>query len=126
MTNEGFQEIPVRILFDTGSQISYIRKSIAEALNLKGPIETLSISTFGDVVKSKKMAKVKFNIKGMQDTMNEIEIEAIAINKIFAPLQNVDIDLSKYHYLQGITLADNYQTTNEQVDILERIIIIEL
>ena len=62
----------------------------------------------------------------MQDTMNEIEIEAIAINKIFAPLQNVDIDLSKYHYLQGITLADNYQTTNEQVDILERIIIIEL
>ena len=88
VTNEGFQEIPVRILFDTGSQISYIRNSIAGALNLKGPIETLSISKFGgDVVKlKKKMAKVKFNIKGMQDTMNEIEIEALAINKICAPL----------------------------------------
>ena len=119
VTEEGFQEIPVRILFDTGSQRSYIKKSIAEALNLDGPAETLSICTFGgDVIKSKKMARVKFNIKGTQDTMKEIEIEALAINRICAPLQRMDIDLSKYQHLQGITLADNYQWTNEQVDIL--------
>ena len=119
VTEEGFQEIPVRVLFDTGSQRSYIKKSIAEALNLDGPAETLSICTFGgDVIKSKNMARVRFNIKGTQDTMIEIEIEALAINRICAPLQRMDIDLSKYQHLQGITLADNYQWTNEQVDIL--------
>ena len=48
--------------------------------------------------------------------MNGIEIEALAINRICAPLQDVDIDLSKNHYLQGITLANNYPSMNEQVD----------
>ena len=115
---EGFQEIPVRKLFDTLSQRSYIRKSIAEASNLEGPAETLSTFTFGDVIKSKKMAIVKFSIKGTQDTMKDIKIEALAIQRICAPLKSVAIDLSKYQHLQGIALADNYQWTIKQVDIL--------
>ena len=52
--------------------------------------------------------------------MNEsqIEVEALAIDKICAPLQDINIDLSKYQYLHGIKLADTYQNGKEQVDIL--------
>ena len=52
--------------------------------------------------------------------MNEsqIEVEALAIDKIFAPLQDININLSKYKYLQGIKLADTYKNGKEQVDIL--------
>ena len=65
LTNDDPQEIQARVVFDTGSQISYIRKNIAESLNLKGPVETLSISTLGgETIKSKKMQRVKVNIKG--------------------------------------------------------------
>ena len=52
--------------------------------------------------------------------MNEspIKVEALAIEKICAPLQDINIDLSKYQHLQGIKLADTYQSGKEQVDIL--------
>ena len=66
------------------------------------------------------MQRVKVNIQGLQCSMNEspIEVEALAIDKICAPLQDIKIDLSKYQHLQGIKLADTYQSGKEQVDIL--------
>ena len=84
-------------------------------------METLSISTLGgETIESKKMERVKFNIKGSQSSMNEspIEVEALAIEKICAPLQDINIDPSRYQHLQGIKLADTYQSGNEQEDIL--------
>ena len=35
------QEMTVRVLLDSGSQRSYIRKNIAEALDMQGPSELL-------------------------------------------------------------------------------------
>ena len=58
------QELPVRILLDTGSQRSYIRKEIAESLDLRGTTEVLSISTLGEkTTQYKKMQRVKCSIE---------------------------------------------------------------
>ena len=45
-------------------------------------------------------------------------IEALAIDKICAPLRPVHNDPSKYHHLKLLTFADSYQRDTEQVDIL--------
>ena len=41
------QRVPVRVLFDSGSQRSYITKNVAESLALDGPSEVLSVSMLG-------------------------------------------------------------------------------
>ena len=41
------QRAPVRVLFDSGSQRSYITKRVAESLALDGPPEVLSVSVLG-------------------------------------------------------------------------------
>ena len=117
----GSQELPVRILLDTGSQRSYIRKEIAESLDLRGPTEVLTISTLGGkTTQYKKMQRVKCSIRKLDSNYEDacIEIEALAIDKICAPLQPVHLDPSKYHHLKGLTFADSYQRDTEQVDIL--------
>ena len=117
----GSQELAVRIMFDTGSQRSYIRKDIVESFDLSGPIEVLSISTLGgNTTKYSKMQRIKFSIKKLDSELNGtcIDIEALAIHQICAPLQPVHFDPSQYHHLDRLILADNYQRDAEQVDIL--------
>ena len=41
------KEMTVRVLLDSGSECSYIRKNISEALDLQGPSELLSATTLG-------------------------------------------------------------------------------
>ena len=117
----GSQELAVRIMFDTGSQRSYIRKDIVESFGLSGPTEVMSISTLGgNTTKYSKMQRIKCSIKKLDSELKGtcIEIEALAIHQICAPLQPVHFDPSQYLHLDGLILADNYQRDAEQVDIL--------
>ena len=78
----GSQELPVRILLDTGSQRSYIRKEITESLDLRGPTEVLTISTLGGkTTQYKKMQRVKCSIRKLDSNYEDacIEIEALAM-----------------------------------------------
>lgn len=45
------QTLEVRVLLDCGSQRSYIRKNIAEAIGLKGPTKSVSVTTLGGSTK---------------------------------------------------------------------------
>ena len=57
------QEMTVRVLLDSGSQRSYIRKNIAEALDLKGPSELLSVTTLGrETSEMKRFQRVKLSL----------------------------------------------------------------
>ena len=51
------QEITVRVLLDSGSQHSYIRKNIAESIGLQGPSEVLSLATLGGETSESKRFK---------------------------------------------------------------------
>ena len=48
------QEMTVRVLLDSGSQRSYVRKSIAESLGLQGPSELLSVTMLGGTTSETK------------------------------------------------------------------------
>ncbi len=49
VARDGKKSIPVRVLFDTGSQRTYITNSVQKRLNLKPTSkETLNLNTFGD------------------------------------------------------------------------------
>ncbi|XP_044176591.1 uncharacterized protein LOC122959338 [Acropora millepora] len=90
------QEVTVRVLLDSGSQRSYIRKNIAESIGLQGPSEVL--------------------IQG--HPKEAVEMEALTIPKICNPLVPVKFSLMDNPHLQGLTLADSYPRNSVQVDVL--------
>ena len=58
----------VRVLLNSGSQRSYIRKNIAESVGLQGPTELLSFTTVEEETsETKRLQRVRFallQIKG--------------------------------------------------------------
>lgn len=101
----GPRSTPVRVLFDTGSQRSYITNSTQAKLKLE-PIkkETLYLNTFGDNKCKRQNCEVyKFNIENKNGS-EEVEITAINFPIICSPL-NSKVN-TNYTHLEGLELAD--------------------
>ena len=108
----------VRVLLDSGSQRSYIRKNIAEALDLQGPSELLSVTTLGGKTsETKRFQRVKFTLSRIKGD-SKVEIEALPISKICNHLRPVQMDFHKNSHLQGLTPADSYPRGSVEVDVL--------
>ncbi|XP_067041142.1 uncharacterized protein [Acropora muricata] len=114
------QEVTVRVLLDSGSQRSYIRKNIAESIGLQGPSEVLSVATLGgETSESKRFQRVRFTLSPIQGHPKEaVEMEALTLPKICNPLGPVKLSLMDNPHLQGLTLADSYPRNSVQVDVL--------
>ena len=114
------QEVTVRVLLDSGSQRSYIRKNIAESIGLQGPSEVLSVATLGgETSESKRFQRVRFTLSPIQGHPTEaVEMEALTLPKICNPLGPVKLSLMDNPHLQGLTLADSYPRNSVQVDVL--------
>lgn len=108
--------IPVRVLFDNGSQRSYVSSSVSSRLNLK-PVnsENLRINTFGDGNYRKQKCAV---IKLCLQTRSHEELELLALNYpvICSPLPS-KINVADYVHLEGLDFADNFDST-ESIDVL--------
>lgn len=100
----------MRVLFDSGSQRSYITKKVAESLALDGPSEVLSVSMLGgETSQTKKMKRVSFSLTSVQESISKpVSMEALTIDKICAPLEPVEMSLENYPHLQSLILADSY------------------
>ena len=114
------QEVAVRVLLDSGSQRSYIRKNIAESIGLQGPSELLSVATLGgDTSETKRFQRVQFTLSLiLGHPLGTVEMEALTIPKICNPLGPVKLDLKDNPHLQGLTFADSYPRNSVQVDVL--------
>ena len=114
------REVTVRVLLNSGSQRSYIRKNIAEFLGLQDPSEVLSIATLGgEISESQKFQKVRFTLSPIRGHPTEaVEMEALTLSKICNPLGPVKLNLLDNPHLQGLTLADSYPRNSVQVDVL--------
>ena len=114
------QEVTVRVLLDSGSQRSYIRKNIAESIGLQGPSEVLSVATLGgETSESKRFQRVRFTLSPIRGHPTEaVEMEALTLSKICNPLGPVKLNLMDNPHLQGLTLADSYPRNSVQVDVL--------
>ena len=106
---DGVQRAPVRVLFDSGSQRSYITRKAAESLALNGPSEVLSVSMFGEETsQTKRMKRVSFSLTSVQGSVSKpVRIEALTIDKICTrkPLEQMEISLEKYPHLQSLKIA---------------------
>ncbi|KAL9954332.1 hypothetical protein ACROYT_G041854 [Oculina patagonica] len=116
------QEVRVRVLLDSGSQRSYIRKNIAESIGLQGPSELfkLSVATLGgDTSETKRFQRVRFTLSPIQGhPTGTVEMEALTIPNICNPLGPVKLNLKDNPHLQGLTFADSYPRNSVQVDVL--------
>jgi len=116
MAVNGSNSIPLRVLFDSGSQRSYVSSSVSSRLNLK-PVnsENLRINNFGDAnYRKQKCAVVKLCLQ----TRSHEELELFALNYpvICSPLPS-KINVADYVYLEGLDFAEDFDST-ESIDVL--------
>ena len=109
--------VPVRILFDGGSQRSYITKDLRDRLGLSPKrVETLNLSTFGDKVYRKQRCElVELELfKGDGDSLN---ISALTFPQICSALPS-KVDLTDCPAFESLDLVSDASCDNKPIDIL--------
>ena len=114
--------VKARILFDLGSQRSFVSYRLCTVLNLqKLRSDRLIIKTFGNTSEQlQECPLVQICIQAPGNNGN-FYLSAHAVPSICAPLEGqiMDIAHEKYAYLRGLTLADNTENQRElEVDVL--------
>ena len=123
-TRQNNTEVVARMIFDSGSERSFVSNRIAKQLSLKSiGKQQLSISTFGastDSLEKKNYDVVNLSLTGTTPTKNElVQFNAISVPYICAPLSNhaVNFTKTKYEHLRDLDLAETGEGVG-QVDIL--------
>ena len=117
MVGGGDQRVPVRVLLDSGSHKSYITKKVTESLVLQGPSEVLSVSLLGGKSsQTKRMKRVSFFLTSVQGTDLK-PMEALTIDKICMPLDQVELNLEDYPHLRNLIFADLYPHGSVDIDV---------
>ena len=112
------QPVPVRVLFDSGSQMSYITENLQRKLNLKPvKVKRLHLNTFGTTnYKTQSCNVVQLSLQ--KPSCNEIVvISALSSPVICSPLPSA-VDSQWYSHLKGLLLADSGIDSQEAIDIL--------
>ena len=112
------QRTKVTILFDSGSQRSYVSEKLARQLTLDAKAkETVNLNTFG----SNKYSKLTLNsvLVNVEVGNNEIiPVNALTHNVICTPL-SPRINVSNFPHLHGLDLADCFEDANsKRIDLL--------
>ena len=109
-------KVPVNILFDGGSQRSFVSEELKRKLALKSQkIETLNLNTFGSEKYIKKSSdRVTLNLEVRDEV---VTITALSSPAVCSPLTS-KVDVSSYPHLQGLILADNVNASNKRIDLL--------
>ena len=106
----------VRILFDSGSQRSYITDSVRRKLGLKSAnIETLHLNTFGDGTYRKQRCEV-VTLPIRTSDSEYVAITALNFPIICSPLTE-RVNIQDHPHLQELELADSAESP-DSIDIL--------
>ena len=108
----------VRVLFDNGSQRSYITEEVSQQLRLKPDHrERLQLNTFGDNHhKVRGCNAVNLNIL-KTDRTDSINITALCFPTICTNLPSV-VDIQQHPHLTGLELADSPDKPYDRIDVL--------
>ena len=117
---DGTKSTNVRILFDSGSQRSYVTNSLKSRLKLR-PVksETLHLNTFGENKYRKENCDV-VHLRLLNHDDQEIEINAVSFPVICTPLRN-KVETASFPHLEGLQLADHLTDSsaeNDTIDVL--------
>ena len=109
----------VRILFDSGSQRSYVTEQVCSRLRLK-PIctERLQVNTFGgERFKTKQCKLVQFDIHNPR-LSERVSLTAICYPVICSTLPSIR-EVDNYAHLSSLELADCWEgTDSDTIDVL--------
>ena len=106
----------VNILFDEGSQCSFISKGLADCLQvLPHGSENLAISTFGtETSRVSKLEVATIHLHILSGQM--IPLTVLIVPTIAAPIQNLNkktLDLADFPHLSGLHLAQPVTSTKQ-------------
>ena len=120
ITCHGKEKVRVRVIFDSGSQRSFICKNIKEQLSLPTvTTKPLLIKAFGgnrDNVKVTPHELVEFSLSSISGQFSTT-MQAYAVSKICEPIasQNMQSAIENFDYLSNIELADYNDGTNDSL-----------
>ena len=115
--DDGSTSVKVRILFDNGSQRTYITNNLQRILGLTPKkSESIQLNTFGDN-KFRKQTCNNVQLVLENSSGEKIDLTALSVPVICSPLPPaIDVD---YPHLEGLELADPLDEDNEsRIDIL--------
>ncbi|XP_028417205.1 uncharacterized protein LOC114541488 [Dendronephthya gigantea] len=121
LIHEG-NELVVRILFDSGSEETFVRSSVVDSLGLKRNNGTTSmkINMLGGESQEKKVHRVSFKLAPLHTT-GETEstyVEAWTVKNVCVPLSEVKFDLKQCPHLTNLNLAEKFPRLQATVDVL--------
>ena len=121
MIHDG-NECTVRILLDSGSQETFVRKSLSDTLSIKSQAHpvTMKINVLGGKTQHKKVNRVSFQLAPINSTgLNDaVDIDAWTVPNVCVPLEGVHLDKRQCSHLKNLELADNIPRKTATVDLL--------
>ena len=114
---EGTKSTTIRVLFDNGSQHSYITDSLRSWLQLKSlKTEKLNLNTFGESKFKKQSCDVVYMQLRKSEHDDPITIAALTFPVICSPLPAKVC--TSYAHLDGLELADEPDSSGGSIDLL--------
>ena len=113
---DGVTKIPITILFDSGSQRSYMSEETKKKLSL--PVEhseTLNINTFGTDKYARKLCE-SVTVK-VEVADQVVLVNALAYPTICSPISTC-VTVSDYPHLRGLHFADSVEASEKHIDLL--------
>lgn len=114
------EQVKVRVLLDSQSQVNLVRKSIANRLGLNGPRCTLAMTVSGgSTVRIKGQRIVKFQLKSLSGSFISPMVEGCTTNQVAANQLPLEFDQNEYSHLKGIKFAEGaINSGSNEVDVL--------
>jgi hypothetical protein len=111
----------VRVLFDTGSEKTYVRQNVVDKLSLQAiGTEHFAISGFGGGSASASQQRNKYNITlAPRIGTTNVIIQAIAVDTICAPLHRRSFrkELTSWAHIKNLFLAEDFATVSKELHI---------
>ena len=111
-------EKTARVMFDDGSDKTWIGKGLADELRLDGTKEAVAVTTFGwSVGKLVTSHKVEFSLAHKEGN-NSVKVKALAFDDVGAPVNAVRVTPSAWPHPDQIKFADSYPREMQFLDVL--------
>ncbi|XP_011859247.1 PREDICTED: uncharacterized protein LOC105556756 [Vollenhovia emeryi] len=110
--------IRVRALLDQGSEASFVSESVAQLLELpRRPVE-VSLRGISGSRAGAAHSIVRLVLRSLVDSRSSVEIDALVLPRLTAPLPACSLKEHALPQLQGLPLADPQFTISNPVDLI--------